>query len=208
MPHRLRSKLPLLSTADLPVPCPNALSAAPDFWAMAALQDQAWSVILRELPRYLARPTERQPHEQGMVDCYYRLWKHAAAPDSDYYVLKDQARDLLALVLAQKPCTDTAFRSHSDAKILLLRMALVHAQIAGQDLAFRARETYMARHHHRLDWGRVFAHPRSREYHRNRDQRVFLPIKALGETERDAKRDYREVSWTAAWNRSKRRRLH
>ena len=78
---------------------------------MAALQDQAWSVILRELPRYLARPTERQPHEQGMVDCYYRVYRHAAALDSDYGIFEDEARDLLALVLAQTPRTDTAFRA-------------------------------------------------------------------------------------------------
>ena len=175
---------------------------------MAALQDQAWSVILRELPRYLTRPTERQPHEQSMVDCYYRTYRRTAAPDSDYDILEDEARDLLALVLAQTPHTDTALRSHSDAKILLLRMALTHAQIAGQDLAFQVRETYMARHHHRLDWGRVFAHPRSREYHRNRDERVFLPIKALGETERDALQDYGAAAVRAGWNRNQRRRLH
>ena len=175
---------------------------------MAALQDQAWSVILRELPQHLARPTERQPHERGMVDSYYQLWKHTAAPDSDYYVLKDQARDLLALVLAQKPRNDLAFRSHSDAKILLLRMALTHAQIAGQDLAFQVRETYVARHYHRLDWGHVFAHPRSREYHRNRDERIFLPIKALGETERDALQDNGAAAVRAEWNRNQRRRLH
>ena len=168
----------------------------------------AWSVLIRELPRYLARPTERQPHERGMADSYYRLWKHTAAPDSDYYVLKDQARDLLALVLAQTPRTDTAFRSHSNAKILLLRTALVHAQIAGGNLAFQVRETYMARHYRRLDWGRVFAHPRSREYHRNRDERVFLPIKALGETERDALQDYGAAAVRAGWRRDQRRRLH
>ena len=168
----------------------------------------AWSVLIRELPQYLARPTERQPHEQGMVDSYYRLWKHTAAPDSDYGILEDEARDLLALVLAQKPHTDTAFRSHSNAKILLLRMALVHAQIAGQDLAFQVRETYMGRHYCRLDWGRIFAHPRPHKYRRNRDQRVFLPIKALGETERDALQDYGAAAVRAEWNRNQRRRLH
>ena len=168
----------------------------------------AWSVLIRELPRYLARPTERQPHELGMADSYYRVYRKTAALDSDYGILEYEARDLLALVLVQKPHTDTAFRSHSNAKILLLRMALVRAQNAGQGLAYQVRETYMGRHYCRLVKARVFAHPRSREYHRNRDQQVFLPIKALGETERGAKIDYREVSWTAAWNRSKRRRLH
>ena len=167
----------------------------------------AWSVLIRELPQYLARPTERQPHEQGMVNCYYRVYHKTAALDSDYGILEYEARDLLALVLAQKPHTDTAFRSHSNAKILLLRMALVHAQIAGQGLAYQVRETYMGRHYRRLVKARVFAHPWPRRCHRDRDQKVFLPFTALGETERHAKIDYREVSWTAAWNQSKRRRL-
>ena len=165
-----------------------------------APRDKAWSILLRELPQYLARPTERQPHESDMGE-YCRLWCRTVNPRSDFYFVAEQARDLVALVLAQKPHTPEASIRHSDAKILLLRMALSNAWVEGQRLAYQARNAYMGRHGSRLNPVRVFARPRQR--YGNHDQRIFLPIRALGETERDAVRVWN----LAAQNRDARRRL-
>ena len=168
------------------------------------LQDQAWSILLRELPQYLARPTERQPHDKNM-NCYFRVWWQTADPLSQIYSLEPQARDLMAMVLVQKPHAPDAIASHKDAKILLLRMALITARDRGQTLAWQARETYMGRHYRRLNKNRIFARPRPRYY--DRDQKVFLADRAIGETERDAKRSYDSAVWMAETNRSLRRRI-
>jgi hypothetical protein len=170
-----------------------------------AKQGQVWSILLRELPSWLARPTERQPHDKSVL-CYYRVWRQNEDLGSHVHILKDQARDLLALVLMQRPHAPESRASHKDAKILLLRMALVNAQFAGRELAYQVRETYMGRHYNRLNRFRVFAHPR-RHYNRVCNQSVFLPILALGETERGAVRAYNEVERTAQWNREMRRRV-
>jgi len=89
-------------------------------------KDRAWSILLRELPQLLARPTERQAHDRDTWCSYYRVWFQSDDADARGYILVEQARDLLALVLAQKPRTLDATASHKDAKILLLRMALAN----------------------------------------------------------------------------------
>ena len=170
-----------------------------------SMQDQAWSILIRELPLWLARPTERQPHDKS-ISCYFRVWWQNEDLRSHIHILQHHARDLLALVLMQRPRAPEALASHKDAKILLLRMALVHAQVAGQELAYQVRESYMGRHYNRLNRFRVFAHPR-RHYNRVHDQSVFLPILALGETERGVVRAYNEMERTAQWNREMRRRV-
>ena len=111
-----------------------------------APKDQAWSILLRELPQYLARPTERRPGDIGTFG-YHRVWIDSRA---QMHWLDTQARDLVALVLAQKPHAPDACKSHSKAEKLLLRMALVHAWVAGKGLAHRMRETYMGRRGRRL----------------------------------------------------------
>ena len=169
-----------------------------------APQDRAWSILLRELPQYLARPTERQPHDQGMYG-YYGVWRRTA--DGEYHALEEQARDLLAMVLVRKPRAPDATANHKDAKILLLRMALTRAWAAGREVIYDVREMYMGRHYRRLDMHRVFAHPRPSWRTRKRDHEVFHPIRDFGETEEDALRQYVSAVGTAENNRARRRRL-
>ena len=73
----------------------------------------AWGLALQFLPAYLTSPT-KTPWPPGQR--------------------RREARDLLAVVLTQKPHSPEAHHAHSEAKLLLLRRALWFAQVIGRSL--------------------------------------------------------------------------
>ena len=87
----------------------------------------AWGLALQFLPAYLANPNTKFD-EYGQTcrwgDC--RDWQ----PDRQ----RQEGRDVLALVLAQKPHSPEACRAHNEATKFLLRRALSTSQYIGRTL--------------------------------------------------------------------------
>ena len=78
----------------------------------------AWGLALQFLPAYLAGPPTTMIHEGRRFEDRGGWYpnKH-----------RQEGRDLLAMVLAQKPHSPEAYHAHSEAKLLLLRRAVVCA---------------------------------------------------------------------------------
>ena len=91
-----------------------------------------WGLALQFVPAFLSGGSTKFDDAQTWYKRDCSDWQ----PDTQ----RQEGRDLLATVLAQKPGTPEAYRAHSEVKLLLLRRALAAAQHIGRQLLERTRE--------------------------------------------------------------------
>ena len=142
----------------------------------------AWGLALQFLPAYLTDSSAEPGTEWYSMYRDLRGWR----PNRR----RQEGRDLLALVLAQKPHSPEAYHAHSEAKLLLLRRALSCSQHLGRQLLRLRRRTEIEGRVH------VSAHDFTADMQRPRRPKppmfrfnypdVFWVVPALGETEEEA----------------------
>ena len=144
----------------------------------------AWGQVLQFLPAYLVDPSAEL--NEWRPDPYRR-----------------EGRDLLALVLTQKPHSPEAYHAHSEATKLLLRRALVSSQHIGQLLLLLGRETVAFRHVNVSDdvFERMLRRPRRRVTPLGCTDwpGIFWPAPALDETEEEAMENAWRARESAVW---------
>ena len=91
----------------------------------------AWGQVLQFLPAYLAGPSTRM-----ILEGSFQFEDHGGWCPNRH---RREGRDLLAMVLAQKPHSPEAYRAHSEAKLLLLRRGLSSAQQVGLGMLYQRR---------------------------------------------------------------------
>ena len=145
-------------------------------------QKDVWGLALQFLPAYLTRPLTKYEY---VSSCSYwdgRDWK----PDQ----YRQEGRDLLALILANKPITPEAYHAHSEAKLLLLRRALSFSQQVGRKMLNLARASAAHDHVNLSDATFDLAMQRPRRHtspeRRGSYPEIFWAVPALGETDEDA----------------------
>ena len=141
----------------------------------------AWGLALQFLPAYLVDPSAKL--DERHLTPY---------------------RDLLALVLTQKPHSPDAYRAHSEATKLLLRRALSSSQDFGAAMQALGRESVALRYVYVSDdvFERMLSkrpRRRARLLSRNDWPAIFWPAPALGETEEEATENAWRARDAAIW---------
>ena len=142
----------------------------------------AWGLALQFLPAYLTDSSTEPGAEWYSMYRDLRGWR----PNRR----RQEGRDLLAVILAQKPHSPEAYHAHSEASKFLLRRALAASQHLGRHLLHLRRRT-------ELEFGvRVSAHEFAIHMQRPRRPKppmfrfnypdVFWVVPALNETEEEA----------------------
>ena len=142
--------VPRLALARIPTR-PARLPQRPPARSTTMPSQDAWGLALQFLPAYLTDSSTEPGAEWYSMYRDLRGWR----PNQR----RQEGRDLLAVVLAQKPHSPEAYHAHSEAKLLLLRRALSTSQHLGRHLLHLRRRT-------ELEFGvRVSAHEFATDMH-------------------------------------------
>ena len=120
---------------------------------------------------------------------------------------RQEGRDVLAMVLAQKPHSPEAYRAHSEASKFLLRRALATSQYIGRTFLESRR---LAEARDQVNVGDVaFAIGLQRpRRHLSPERRICYPevfwaVPAFGETDKEAQEQVQYARASAEWSRNR-----